>query len=162
MSSFIEKLKKRGVNAGGGGQEGAGAAAGASSPQDAGAIAVDVDIQQSMVDVVIIAPLSGVDLADVQITVEGEGDVVIVQGERKKPDILTAKGDSMKAGETTMFISHENAWGPFYRRIVLPVEIEPSLARATLGRGLLTLTLPLKKAAHKGTGTPVSVTEASM
>jgi len=161
MSSFIEKLKKRGLHTGNGGQEAAGSKTPASA-QDAGAISIDVDIQQSLADIVIIALLPGVELTDVQITVEGEGDVVILQGEVKKPEILTAKGDSMKAGETTMFIAHENAWGPFYRRIVLPVEIEPSLARATLGKGMLMLTLPLKKAARKGSGTPVNITEASM
>jgi len=157
----MEKLNKRGIGAR---KEGAAAAtSGGSAAPDGDLLQLDADVQQSLNDIVIVVPLPGVELSELQIFVEGVGDVVVIQGERKRPDVLTAKSEgAMKTGETSTFLQRECKWGQFYRKIVLPVEIDIARTRASLGKGVLILTLPFKKAAAAGSsGTPVQVVEGA-
>lgn len=161
MSSFLEKLNKRGVaNTGSDRTASLPQASGGSAPGE-GALQLDADVQQSLTEIVICAPLAGVDAADLRVTIEGENDIVVIQGERKKPGILTAKGEgSMKAGESAMFLQRECQWGQFFRKVFLPAEIEPSRAQVTLSKGLLTIVLPLKvEVPGAGNGIALQVAE---
>jgi HSP20 family molecular chaperone IbpA len=151
MTSFLEKLNKRGLQSAKNAEANAAAQAGSSAQQGSdSAVQADVDVQQSLVDIIICSRLPGVDAADLRVSVEGENDIIVIQGECKKPDVLVAKGEgSMKAGETAMYIQKECKWGTFYRKVVLPVEIDPSQAEATMAKGVLILRLPLKTAKPK-------------
>lgn len=92
-----------------------------------------VDVYQTPTEIVVKAPLAGVSEKDVDITVQH--DQVSIRGERKEEREVTE--DSYHARECY--------WGAFSRTVVLPVEIDPSNARATFKKGILTIRLPKSK-----------------
>jgi HSP20 family molecular chaperone IbpA len=143
-SSFLDKLKKRGFEEEGGGDsapmsssEGEGAAV--KMPE--GEMQLDIDMYQTPSEVVLITQIAGVTLKEVAIGIEGENDVVVIQGEKKLPDI---KDDDTEPGNMK-FIHQEGHWGSFYRRILLPGEVLPGEADAEFDDGVLVLRLPLAK-----------------
>ncbi|PIQ07345.1 MAG: heat-shock protein, partial [Candidatus Nealsonbacteria bacterium CG18_big_fil_WC_8_21_14_2_50_37_10] len=60
-----------------------------------------------------------------------ERDIIIIRGKREKP-----------SEEKEDYFSQECYWGPFSREIILPVEVDPNLAEATMKEGILTIRLP--------------------
>jgi len=141
-NSFLDKLKKRGFEE----EEAAraeDAEAGVSSDgsvlMPTGEMQLDVDLFQTASEVVLITQIAGVTLKEVTISIEGENDVVVVQGEKKKPKIEMDEGSI----EGPKYIHREGHWGSFYRRVLLPGEIIPGEADAELEDGVLILRLPL-------------------
>ncbi len=61
-----------------------------------------------------------------------EKDLVVVRGERKRPE----------EKEVKEFYTKECYWGPFCREIILPEETDPSRAKATMEEGILTIRVP--------------------
>jgi len=104
---------------------------------------LDVDIYQSSSDIIIIAPIPGVDVKDLDIAIENENDVVTIQGKRDTPE-LPDDGDDSK------YLRQECQWGRFYRQIILPQEINVSEVEAKFKKGILILKLPMLRLQSKG------------
>lgn len=81
----------------------------------------------------IVIDLAGVDPAEVEVVVTGRD--LVVSGVRHRP----GPDPACRPSYYQMEIEH----GPFQRRIRLPEDADPSGARATYQRGLLTVVLPI-------------------
>lgn len=136
-SSFLDKLKKRGFEEEEATREEQIESGAIKIPE--GEMQLDVDLLQTSSEVVLITQIGGVQLKDVSISIEGENDVVVLQGEKKRPRI----GTDEPMDEDAKFIHQEGHWGSFYRRVLLPGEIIPGDADAELEDGVLILRLPL-------------------
>ncbi|MGC8827113.1 MAG: Hsp20/alpha crystallin family protein [Anaerolineae bacterium] len=79
-------------------------------------------------EIVIIAPVPGVNPEEVEITLEG--------------DTLTIKGEIKPPLENVDYIFQERAYGPFSRTLTLNVPVDAEKAEATFENGILTLTIP--------------------
>jgi HSP20 family protein len=87
----------------------------------------------------VVVDLAGVDPGDVHIVVEERALLLAGRRERVHPD----------SGLSYHLL--EIPYGPFERRIGLPVDVDPDRARATYDRGLLVVTLPVAaKPAREG------------
>lgn len=102
---------------------------------------LDVDIFQTSKNIVIIAPIPGVQVDDLDINIENENDVVTIQGKRTMPEVLD---------ETKHILRQECHWGQFYRQIILPQEVNIEGIDARFKKGILVLTLPLLRLQVKG------------
>ncbi len=154
MSSFLDRLKKKEVVP--------------STPEDAktaqiaaqnktpapGAPSAEppaeqlkVDIYQSPSAIIIYAQLAGANVNDYGVTIEGDGDIVTIKGERKRPT-----GDYFQnpAAEGKEHVLEECSWGKFYRQIILPAEVDAAQTEAKMREGVLMLLLPLKHGGEKG------------
>lgn len=89
-----------------------------------------VDVYQTPHDIVIKAPVAGVDEGDIDITVQ--------------PDQVNIKGERVEEKEVAEenFHTRECYWGAFSRTVILPVEGNPEGARATFKKGILTIRVP--------------------
>jgi HSP20 family protein len=147
MNSFLRKLRREGVV-----KQEEGAEQKLPTVQtSAGAGMVPVGVSQLPVDVyqtdqhiVIYAQIPGLDISKLEISIEGDNDVITIQGEYKRPEEEAHNG--LSKGE---FSLEECSWGQFYRQIILPQEIDFSLAEAKVKDGVLFLLLPMKGSAVK-------------
>jgi HSP20 family protein len=92
-----------------------------------------VDVFQTANDIVVKAPVAGVDETEIDITVQP--DSVVIRGERKEEKEVTDEHYHAK----------ECYWGAFSRMVTLPTEGEPEGARATFKNGILTIRIPKSK-----------------
>ena len=102
-----------------------------------GFLQLDVDILQTSEEIIIIAPIPGVEVKDLDILIENENDVVTIQGKREMPGLFEEGGDDKK------YLRQECQWGPFYRQIILPQEVNVPEVEAKFKKGILILRLPL-------------------
>jgi len=112
--------------------------------KSSGFMQLEVDIYQTDSAIVVIAPLPGVDIKDIDISIENENDVVTIQGDRPRPD------DDGVGNDKSKFLRQECRWGHFYRQIILPQEINVAEVEAKLKKGILSLRLPLLLLQTKG------------
>lgn len=103
-----------------------------------GFLQLDVDIYQTSSDIIIVAPIPGVEVKDLDISIENENDVVTIQGKREVPSLLSGEDE-----EDRKYLRQECHWGPFYRQIILPQEVNVSQVEAKFKKGILILKLPL-------------------
>jgi len=96
-------------------------------PEPEGELAIDV--YQTETDLVIQSAIAGVRPEDLEISIER--DILTIKGSREKP--LVEEGD---------YFTQECYWGPFSREVILPVEVDPNRAEATMKDGILTVRLP--------------------
>lgn len=94
----------------------------------------DVDLYQTDTDVVIEAPLAGVDPDKVDISIEN--DVLTIQGSMEKKTEVDEKDYWRKEVRT----------GSFYRQVALPTHVVGDKAEAQFDNGVLKITVP--KAPH--------------
>lgn len=164
MSSFLQKLRRKGRK---GGTEETDAEGQANIPE--GATQLPVDVYQSNREIIIYAQISGVDLSQLDVSIEGENDIITIQGDMCRPEesgfldeIVDTAGpqeyhsdDGSKQVQINIASTAHNAakgefsfeeciWGPFFRQIILPQEIDPGRAIAKAKDGILVLHLPLK------------------
>jgi HSP20 family protein len=106
--------------------------AGRGEPGEAGpsAQSIPVNIFESDDILMIIAPMPGLQVEDVDITVRGNS--LTVEG-RERADL---KPDSGKR-----YLRHEWRYGPYRRMIELPYAVDAGSAEATLDNGVLTVRL---------------------
>ena len=104
----------------------------------AGFLQLDVDIYQTPEEIIIIAPIPGVEVNDLDISIENENDVVTIQGRREAPQTVDEEKE-----ESSKFLRQECQWGQFYRQIILPQEINVAEVEAKFRKGILILSLPL-------------------
>ncbi|RLC36644.1 hypothetical protein DRH27_04920 [Candidatus Falkowbacteria bacterium] len=107
--------------------------------KSSGFLQLDVDIRQTASEIIIVAPIPGVEVKDMDISIENENDVVTIQGKRELPSI---EGDGEPEAERN-YLRQECQWGSFYRQIILPQEINVSEVSAKFKKGILILKLPL-------------------
>jgi len=88
-----------------------------------------VDVYQTDKYLVIQAAVAGIETKDLEISFERE--VITIRGLRNKP--FEEKGD---------YFTQECFWGAFSREVILPVEIDPDRAEATMKEGVLTIRAP--------------------
>lgn len=138
--SFLQRLKNRGVKSGQ-----------ASLQSEAEEIAVDkvaqlhVDVYQTERTIVVYAQAAGADMNDVTVSIEGDADIVLIEGRRVRPEYLVFP----KKRDQGAFFAEECVWGEFYRRIILPESVEIEKAEAKIKNGVLILVLPLLKPTEK-------------
>ena len=89
-----------------------------------------VDVYQTSSDIVIKAPIAGVEPEDVEISITD--DVLNIKGERKEESKITREN----------YYTQECYWGAFSRSIILPVPVLTEKAQATFKNGVLTITVP--------------------
>ena len=90
-----------------------------------------VDIYQTSSDLIIQSAVAGVDLKDLDISIDK--DLILIKGKRNRPS--KEKGD---------YFCKECYWGTFSRKIILPVEVNCDKIQATLKKGILTIKIPKK------------------
>ena len=96
-----------------------------------------IDVYQTEDSIFIEAPIAGVKPDEIEVFFEG--DVLTIQGERKKIE-----------EEERDYLIKECFWGKFSRKIVLPKEINFEQAQATLKDGILKIKIPkLRKVERK-------------
>lgn len=159
MSAFLERLKAKKVIPATPEDEKKDklqAQAAALPPSDTGAAEqLKVDIFQTMNAIVVYAQIAGAGVNDYTVTIDGEGDVVTIRGERTRPS-----GEHFENVDKDIKdkILEECAWGKFYRQIILPAEVDAAKTEAKMKEGVLMLLLPLKTAPHD-TGVRIQVKE---
>jgi HSP20 family protein len=87
-----------------------------------------LDVYSTANELVIKASVSGLEPADVEITIEG--------------DRLTIKGETSAPLENVEYHIQERRYGPFARTLTLNIPIEADGAEATFHNGELTLIVP--------------------
>ncbi len=138
--SFLQRLKNRGVRSGQ-----------ATLQSDSEETAVDkvaqlhVDVYQTERMIVIYAQAAGADMNDINVSIEGDADIVLIEGRRVLPEYIVFP----KKKEQGAYFAQECIWGDFYRRIILPESVEIEKAEAKIKNGVLILILPLLKSAEK-------------
>ena len=132
--SFLDKLKVK-VEEGGAGENQAKDEK--KDKKSSGFLQLDVDILQTTDAIIIIAPIPGVEVKDLDISIENENDVVTIQGKRQMPGSVDFGGEEKK------YLRQECHWGPFYRQIILPQEVNVTDVEAKFKKGILILRLPL-------------------
>ena len=90
-----------------------------------------VDVVPSGKNIFVIAPMSGVDGASIDVHVHN--DVLTIRGKRTAPAVLKA---------TDQYYHQECFWGPFSRTVVLPVPVIAEQAEATFSNGVLQIQIP--------------------
>lgn len=94
---------------------------------DEGRLAVNV--YQTENDLVLQAAIAGVKADDMEVIIEDE--MVVIKGDRQNP--LPEDGD---------YFIEECYWGPFSRKIIMPLEVDSGRADASMKDGILTIRLP--------------------
>lgn len=89
-----------------------------------------IDVYQDDHNVYLIAPIAGVNTADVDIAITDE--VLTIRGKRTPGHDLPVEKHFIQ----------ECYWGPFSRSYILPVITNPEQAKATLKDGLLKIEIP--------------------
>jgi len=87
-----------------------------------------IDVYQTESELVIQSAIAGVKPENLDILIEQ--DIITIKGSREKPENGGA------------YFAQECYWGPFSRKVILPVEIDPNRIEATMKEGILTLKLP--------------------
>jgi HSP20 family molecular chaperone IbpA len=137
--SFLQRLKGRGVRSGEG------------LLSDAEETAADkvaqlhVDVYQTEQMIVIYAQSAGADMNDVHVSIEGDADIVLIEGRRIRPEYIVFPKKVIRGS----FVAEECLWGDFYRRIILPESVNIDKAEAKIKNGVLILILPLLKPNEK-------------
>ncbi|OGN08790.1 MAG: hypothetical protein A3C61_03000 [Candidatus Yanofskybacteria bacterium RIFCSPHIGHO2_02_FULL_39_10] len=97
-------------------------------PEEGGHLTVDVF--QSANDIVIQSTIAGTDPNNIDISITK--DMVTIRG-RRDPE------EKIKSPD---YYHRELYWGPFSRSIILPDDIDPDMAKASMKNGILTIRLP--------------------
>lgn len=99
-------------------------------PNQEGQLAIDV--YEGETEVVVLAPMAGVDGARIDVNVHNN-DLLTIRGERRPP--VKLKGD--------IGVMHQECfWGKFSRSIVLPIHVRGDAAKADYKNGVLTIRIP--------------------
>lgn len=137
--SFLQRLKGRGVRSG---------EKLLSSDEETAIdkiVQLDVDVFQTDDLIIVYAQAAGADMSDVHVSIEGDADIVLIEGRRLRPEHIAFP----KKKPDGAFFTEECVWGDFYRRIILPESVDIERADAKIKNGVLILVLPLLKAEEK-------------
>lgn len=89
-----------------------------------------IDAYQDNDNIVIKAPIAGVNVTDLEISITEE--------------VVTIKGTRQNEGEVNRddYLIQECYWGTFSRSYILPVSVDASKAEASMKNGILTISIP--------------------
>lgn len=90
-----------------------------------------VDVYQSQNKLVILAPIAGISIEDISVSITD--DILIVSGNRKKPEQTDMQN----------YFSQECFWGEFNRSIILPVNVDTNKVAAFYKKGILRIEMPI-------------------
>ena len=154
MSSFLDRLKKKDVIPSSTAEtkddklkDQAAASVAAHAPTAQTAEQLKVDIFQTENAIIIYAQMAGASVHDFNVMIEGDDDVVTIKGNRTRPNGEHFQSAELENKEQVL---EECSWGPFYRQIILPSEVDPEKTEAKMHEGVLMLLLPLKVVQGKG------------
>ena len=105
------------------------------SPGEPAAQTVPLNIYETENDIVIVAPMPGVEADDVEIEVLDK--TVTLRAAMRGPK-----------QERRQYLLHEWTYGPYERTVVLPIAVDSQAANASHGNGVLVLSLPKAAAAR--------------
>lgn len=108
-------------------------------------VQLDVDVFQTDDLIVVYAQAAGAELTDIKVSIEGDADIVLIEGKRLRPDKIAFP----KMKPEGAFFTEECVWGDFYRRIILPEGVDIANAEAKVKNGVLVLILPLLKSEER-------------
>ncbi|MCD5385199.1 Hsp20/alpha crystallin family protein [Candidatus Gracilibacteria bacterium] len=91
---------------------------------------VAVDILETPLEIIILAPIAGIDLEDIDLSINES--VLTIKGYREKPEIYS---------EEIIVRNSECFWGNFSRDIILPENLDFDSIKATLENNLLIITI---------------------
>lgn len=97
---------------------------------------LSIDVAQTVDELIIVATMAGA--APDRVELHLHNDVLTIRGERTSPIPNNAE-----------HFYEECYWGKFSRTVVLPVDIQPELAKAEYKNGALTVRLSKKQADNK-------------
>jgi HSP20 family protein len=100
------------------------------APESDGEGQLTIDVYQTETEIVIKSTIAGVKPEDLDVSINN--DMVTVKGERKNEEIV----------EGGNYYYQECYWGGFSRSVLLPVDVIPEKADASLKNGILTIRLP--------------------
>ncbi len=89
-----------------------------------------LDVYQTEDDVIIKAPLAGVEPDDLEIGLTD--DVVTIKGHRKDREVVSSEN----------YFAQECYWGQFSRTYLLPIKVDSDEGKAEIKNGILIITLP--------------------
>lgn len=89
-----------------------------------------VDVFETNSDFVVLATIAGVQIKDIDISLEK--DMMVIKGQRPDPHDHPEK----------KYFYQECYWGPFSRKIILPENIDIDEADAQMDKGVLTVKIP--------------------
>lgn len=89
-----------------------------------------IDAYQTSEEIVVKAPIAGVNPEDLDVTITDE--MITVKGERRGEEIL----------QKDNYFCQECYWGSFSRSYVLPIAVDADKAEASLKNGILTVRIP--------------------
>jgi len=89
-----------------------------------------VDVYETEADFVVLAAIAGVQIKDLDISLEKE--MMVIKGNRYDPHVVSGK----------RYFYQECYWGPFSRKVVLPENIDIDKADAQMDKGVLTVKIP--------------------
>ncbi len=89
-----------------------------------------VDVFETNSDFVVVTAIAGVQIKDLDISVEKE--MMVIKGDRVDPHDHPEK----------KYFYQECYWGPFSRKIVLPENIDTEAANAQMDKGMLVVKIP--------------------
>ena len=150
MSSFLQKLKGKGVGVT---EDHTATQANLPVKSDipSGVTQLAVDVRQNDGEIVIFAQVPGTEIKDLDVSIEGDNDVITIQGSSFRPeDLVDGKNPPEPSARVVTDADHneftleECVWGKFFRQIILPQEVDATAAHAKLKDGVLVLHLPLK------------------
>lgn len=149
MSSFLQKLKGKGIGVTD--DHAVEPVQSQKSEAPAGVTQLPVDVQQSDSEIVIYAQVPGTEIKNLDVSIEGDNDVITISGSSVRPTELAGmapEGEAIiKQGRVAGhedFTLEECVWGKFFRQIILPQEVDATAAQAKVKDGVLVLHLPLK------------------
>lgn len=138
--SFLQRLKGRGVR-----NEEQGLLSEAEETAVDKVAQLHVDVYQTERTIVVYAQSAGADMNDVHVSIEGDADIVLIEGKRIRPEYIAFPRKKVSGS----FVAEECQWGEFYRRIILPESVNIEKADAKIKNGVLVLLLPLLKPSEK-------------
>jgi len=99
---------------------------------DENASQVAVDILENESEMVIVVPISGVELADIDLSINKT--ILTIKGNREKPEEYDSEGTEIRHGECI--------WGKFVRNIILPETLAFPKIKAYMQLNVLVVTIP--------------------
>jgi HSP20 family molecular chaperone IbpA len=107
---------------------------------------LDIDLYQTDAQIIVYALVGGASMEDLTIAIEGDNDIVTIQGNRERPEHLAYVDGALPEGT---YFTEEVDWGKFYRKIILPEPIDIAHAQAQIRHGVLVVKLPIHGAESK-------------
>src|SRR3989344_8410849 len=90
-----------------------------------------VDVFRNRNDIIVQSTIAGTDPNDIDISITK--DMVTIKGQRTTEEKI----------KSSDYYHRELYWGSFSRSIILPVDIDPDNAKASMKNGILTIRLPI-------------------